>query len=300
MSCSLPPPSLLEGAALPPRLRDLARPPRFLYLHGQLPRGPCVAVVGTRHPTDEGRSYARRFARKLAARGVTILSGGAEGIDTAAHQGALDARGATVVVAPAGFEAPYPEQNAELFRTVVSSGGGYLSLVSPETPAPRCGFFPRNACLVALAHVVVVVEAPVRSGARNAAKYARRLGRPLFVAAGPPWLKMSAGCTKEIELGARPLIGTKQVLKVLAGERLHAVALVGDKPRKQLEFFGEATGEDPLGSVLEAVRAGFHQPDQLCEKLGFEVRLIQQLLLTLTLRGALVPDPNGSFRVTSK
>jgi DNA processing protein len=263
-----------------------------------------VAVVGTRHPTTEGRTYAHEFARELAARGVTILSGGAGGIDTAAHHGALDAGGSTVVVAPAGFDTPFPEQNRELFRKVVSKGGGYLSLVSPDTPAPIYGFFPRNACLVALAHVVVVVEAPFRSGARNAAKHARRLGRPLFVAAGPPWMKKSRGCTAELELGARPLVGPEQVLDLLAEDRIHAVAIRrgkrGAKRREQLEFLGPAGGEEQLGRVLDAVRAGFHQPEELCEKLGFEVRLMQQLLLTLTLRGALVPDPNGSFRPSSK
>jgi DNA processing protein len=304
VSSSLPPPSVLEGAALPPRLRDLRRPPRLLYVHGELPRGPCVAVVGTRHPTQDGRRYARELAGELAARGVTVLSGGAEGIDTAAHRGALDAGGTTVVIAPAGFEAPFPEENAALFRKVVKRGGAYVSLVPPATPAPLYGFFPRNACLVALAHVVVVVEAPFRSGARNAAKHARRLGRPLFVAAGPPWLKKSAGCTADLKLGARPLVDTAEVLDLLAEERLHPVAVRRDrripKRREQLEFFPGLAQEEQLARVLAAVRAGFHQPEQLCEKLGFEARLIQQLLLTLTLRGALVPDPNGSFRSTNK
>jgi DNA processing protein len=263
-----------------------------------------VAIVGTRHPTPEGSAYAREFAKELAARGVTILSGGAGGIDTAAHRGALDVGGSTVVVAPAGFHAPFPEQNRELFKKVVSTGGGYLSLVSPETPAPIHGFFRRNACLVALAHVVVVMEAPIRSGARNAAKHARRLARPLFVAAGPPWMKKSRGCTAELELGARPLVGPDQVINLLAEDRLHSVAILHDgcpaKCREQLEFFGPLTEEEQLTRVLDAVRAGFHQPEELCEKLGFEVRLMQQLLLTLTLRGALVPDPTGSFRSSSK
>ncbi len=297
-----PPPRLLEGAALPARLSELPRPPLHLYVHGELPRGPCIAIVGTRKPTREGRRYARRLAKQLAAAGVSILSGGAVGIDAAAHRGALAARGITVVVAPAGFERPFPEEHRKLFRSVVSRGGAYLSLVPPDTPAPLSGFFARNACMVALAHALVVVEAPFRSGARNAAAHARHLGRPLFVAPGPPWLKKSAGCTAELRLGARPLVSSKQLLRFLSGERLHAVALPPPRRIKcpeLLQFLGPGGERDELARVMGAVQAGFHHPDQLCEKLGFEARRIQQLLLTLTLRGALVPDPSGCYRAVS-
>jgi DNA processing protein len=303
VSRALPPPLVLEGSTLPVRLGDLPNPPRRLYLHGELPRGPCVAVVGTRKPTREGRRYARLLAGELAAAGVAVLSGGAKGIDAAAHRGALGAHGVTVVVAPAGFNKPFPEKHAALFRSVVARRGAYLSLVPPDTPAPLAGFFARNACLVALAHVVVVVQAPIRSGARNAAASARRLGRPLLVAAGPPWLKENAGCTAELLLGAEPLVSAKRLLHLLDEMRLHAVALParlrGRKRLKLMEFLGPDAPGDELEQVLVAVQAGFHHPDELCEKLGFEARRIQQLLLTLTLRGALVPDPSGSFRIVN-
>src|SRR6266849_4277344 len=109
----------LMGSALPSRLAHLEAPPERLFLRGELPRGPAVAIVGTRHPTTRGAEYARELAFELAQAGVAVLSGGAEGIDTEAHRGALAAGGVTVVVAPAGFEHPFPEQNAELFRAVV-------------------------------------------------------------------------------------------------------------------------------------------------------------------------------------
>ncbi len=188
----------LTGSALPRQLADLETPPDRLFLRGELPRGPAVAIVGTRHPTDEYACFARELACELAEAGVAVLSGGAEGIDTEAHRGALAAGGVTVVVAPAGFERPYPEKNAELFRQIVATGGAYLSLPEPNCPAPRGIFFARNACLVALAHLVVVVESPIRSGARNAAAHARRLGRPLFVVPAPPWHGNGRGCLAEL------------------------------------------------------------------------------------------------------
>src|SRR5690606_36714696 len=108
-----------------------------LYLRGALPAGPSVAVVGTRTPTAEARDFAEALSAELASSGVFVLSGGAEGIDTAAHQGALNAQGRTVVVAPAGFDRPFPESNAALYRRVVECGGGYISLVSAGVAATR-------------------------------------------------------------------------------------------------------------------------------------------------------------------
>jgi DNA processing protein len=215
---------ILRGAALPPRLSDLKRPPNKLYLRGELPRGPAVAIVGTRHPTQRGRQFARDLAAELAARGVAVLSGGATGIDTEAHAGALAADGCTVVVAAAGFDRPFPSQNAELYRTIVEAGGAYLSLVGASVAARRFRFLVRNGVLAALAHVVIVVQAPLQSGARNAAAHARRLGRPLLVVPGAPWSEAGAGCAEELRLGARPLTSANQVLDVLAQARLHPIA----------------------------------------------------------------------------
>lgn len=220
----------LEGATLPPRLADLAQPPRELFLRGTLPRGPIVALVGTRSPSLDGYLYARHLAGVLALHGVAIASGGAVGIDTAAHEGALDVGGATLVVAPSGFERPFPERNAELYRDIVQKNGGYLSIVADDVPAFQPAFFARNRLLVALAHAVVMVQAPWRSGARNATKHARRLGRPVFVVAHPPWSHRGAGWLTEVELGARPLGSPKDILRCLADQRLYPLSHPGTHP----------------------------------------------------------------------
>src|SRR5258707_5883192 len=104
-----------------------------------------------------------------------------------------------------------------------SSRGAYLSLVEANVPANQGIFFPRNACLVALSHLVVVVESPIRSGARNAAAHARRLGRPLFVVPQAPWETKARGCLAELLLGARPLISVNDLFKALAEQHLHPV-----------------------------------------------------------------------------
>src|SRR6187402_954396 len=139
----------LMGSELPGRLADLECPPERLYVRGELPRGPAVAIVGTRTPTPEAAEFAEELAVALATADIAVISGGAAGIDTAAHRGALAAGGCTVVVAAAGFDRPFPKQNASLFRRVLTNGGAYVSIVPGDQPSISSGFFTRNSYLVA-------------------------------------------------------------------------------------------------------------------------------------------------------
>jgi DNA processing protein len=301
---------VLAGDRLPPRLRELEQPPSRVFVRGELPRAPAVAIVGTREPSFAGKRYARSLARELAQAGVVVMSGGAEGIDTAAHRGALDVGGTTVVVAPGGFDQPYPRENARLFRRVVQRGGAYLSLVPADVPAMPHAFFARNAVLVALAHVVVVAEAPYRSGARNAAKYARRLGRPLLVVPSAPHNQRGLGCIAELKLGATPLASARDVLRILGAERLHPVrAITPSRQRSrsappalrgQLTYLSDGRVDPEAAKrVVEAVRAGAAYADDVCTALGLSGPQIQQLLLTLTLEGVLVCATSGRIRIVN-
>jgi DNA processing protein len=295
---------VLTGSLLPPRLGDLPRPPRRIYVMGDLPRGPAVAIVGTRHPSAEARGFAFRLARDLARAKIAVLSGGAEGIDATAHLGALRGRGQTVVVAPAGYQRPFPEFHARLFERVLAHDGAYLSLRRPVEPALRSGFFARNGCLVALSHVLVVVEAKYRSGARNAASWARRLGRPLLVVPSAPWIPSGRGCLLEIRLGARLCTGAADVLDALEQSlvlppRSRRTAPELDDEQIELPFTASvAVGEDPQARVLvDAVRAGARHLDAVCERSGLSPAAAQRLILTLTLEGVLAPDPLGGLGV---
>ncbi|HEX6275824.1 MAG TPA: DNA-processing protein DprA [Polyangiaceae bacterium] len=286
-------PRILSGSALPHRLADLAEPPETLYVRGELPRGPCVAIVGTRYPTREGVRFARLLARTLTRAGVTILSGGAKGIDAAAHLGALRGRGPTVVVAPAGFAAPYPAQNAELFQRVLAEGGAYVSLVTDATKATQSAFFPRNACLAALAHVLVVVEAGARSGTSNAARWARELGRPLLVVPHAPWEPKGAGCITELRRGAAICTGPRDVLRELDRLLLRPLPRDGSPVQPQLPFDANSGPPGELGRVRAAIAAGAHYVDQISEITGLSAAVVQRQVLTLTLSGVLAPDPAG-------
>ncbi len=293
----------LTGDALPARLADLAEPPARLFLRGELPRGPMVAIVGTRRSSERALKFAHKLAFDLATAGIAVLSGGAKGIDAAAHRGALDAGGVTVVVAPGGFERPYPKKNQPLFHEVLERGGAYLSLKEAKRSATRGIFFARNGVLVALAHVVVVVESPIRSGARNAAAHARRLGRPLYVVPYPPWNWRGRGCVADLKLGARPLASKKDLFKALAAQNLHAVSTPCEPARaaltqqQTLNFTDVSTPASPRAAVLGAVQRGAATADEICVETGLPAARVSELILTLRLEGVLVTHPSGRLQI---
>ena len=293
----------LVGGALPARVGDLHDPPQRLFLRGELPRGPAVAIVGTRYPSAVGLRFAHTLAKELAQAGIAVLSGGAKGIDTEAHRGALAGDGVTVVVAPAGFERPFPAQNAKLYRNILERGGAYLSLVEGPMPATQGAFFPRNACLVALAHVVVVVESPLRSGTRNAAANARRLGRPLFAVPYHPTHEKGHGCLAELQLGARCLTKTKDLLKVLAEQNLHSVPLTPQRAaeahpnQETLKFSETSPATEERESVCWAVQGGATTADEIVLRLGLPAGRVSELILTLRLEGVLVTDSYGRLQI---
>ncbi len=294
---SVPRLGILSGACLPARIRDLPEPPSRLHVVGEWPRSPSVAIVGTRKPTPEAVKYTLELAKSLAGSGVVVLSGGAEGIDTAAHRGALQGGGCTGVVAPAGWQRPYPEKNRQLFIDVLEAGGAYLSLVSPEIPAANSAFFPRNALLVALSSVVVVVQAGYRSGARNTAAWARRLRRSLFVVPSCPWIREGLGCNLELANGARPLHSPRQLVAQL--ERLGQSTLPLSAPAP----LGLARG-DPLeepdsseATLVAALTQGIDSLDGLCRTTGMSPSSVQVGLLQLTLTGRVRQDPAGRLKL---
>jgi DNA processing protein len=283
----------LTGPTLPHRLADLPDPPQTLYVRGELPRGPSTAIVGTRHPTLRGARFAAALAEALVREGVAVFSGGAEGIDTAAHLGALRGRGQTAVIAPASFDVPYPATNAALFQRVLDAGGAYAALVPDGTPATQAAFFPRNACLVALAHVVVVVEAGFRSGAANAARWARDIGRPLLVVPHAPWSEKGKGCLVELRRGALLCEGPRDVLRELERLLLRPLPTARKRGlrRRRLEHASGPGAE--LERVRDAVASGANNVDEVSERTGLPVPEVQRHVLTLTLSGVLAPDRSG-------
>ncbi len=196
----------------PLALRALAppdRPPPVLHLRGVLPRSAGIAVVGRREASEEARAFTRALVHELARAGLSIWSGGALGIDAAAHEAALEAGAPTVVVAGGGLARPYPPAHVPLFDRVLAHGGALLSHLPDLAPPTPPSFIARNRILAAVTGATLVVEAGLKSGARSTAAAARKLGRPLLVVPHPPWSEAGAGCAAELVRGARAITGAR-------------------------------------------------------------------------------------------
>lgn len=199
----------------------------WLFVIGPDPAPPegCAAIVGGRRASALRRATARSLAGGLAAAGICVVSGGAIGADAAAHAGALDAGGATVVVLGCGLDVPYPRGNLELFRRVREAGGTLLTEHPPGAKPLAAHFLPRNRLIAALAGAVVVVEAAPGSGSLSTAQAAgsRGTGQVLAVP-GAPWDPGAAGCNDLIRDGATLVRGLDDVLEALSPIQVEPVA----------------------------------------------------------------------------
>lgn len=248
---------VLSPGQLPQRLEALGWT-RELHLRGAAPSdGPAVAIVGARAASSVAMQRAAHLARHLASRGVHVVSGGALGIDGAAHRGTLSGRGTTTVVLGSGVDVPYPARHAPLFRDVLAHGGGLVSLL-PDGTLPRPGTFPaRNPLIAALADAVIVVEADVRSGSLSTAAAARKLGR--VVAAWPG----SRGCERLLASGAA----------IVEGEA-DADALLAGAPRMPAPL-----ALDPIAArVRDEIAAGARGVDAIVSRTGLTVREVLRAL----------------------
>jgi DNA processing protein len=189
----------------PERLREIYDPPALLWARGDaaLLAKPALAVVGTRHPTPYGTGMAERLSRDLAARGLTILSGMARGIDTAAHKGALEAKRPTIAVWGTGIDVVYPKENKPLAEQIVAGGGLILSELPLGTfPAPQ-NFPRRNRILSGMSVGVLVIEAGENSGTRVTARCALEQNREVFAVPGNVTNKGAWGPNMLIKQGAK-------------------------------------------------------------------------------------------------
>jgi DNA processing protein len=207
----------------PALLAPIPSPPD-LWVRGELEAQDAlaIAIVGTRRASAYGMAAAERLAFDLAARGVTVVSGLARGIDTAAHRGALAAGGRTIAVLGAGVDVVYPPENDELGRSI-EQRGARLSQFPPGTPPLAWNFPARNRTLAGLALGVVVVEAPERSGALITAGLAGELGREVFAVPGQITVQTSRGSNRLIQDGAKLVRDWHDIVQELPDEWRQAV-----------------------------------------------------------------------------
>lgn len=270
----------------PPSLREIEDFPPLLFVRGSLQERDrfAIAIVGTRQPTSYGRNVTERLARELSRYGLTIVSGGARGIDTAAHIGALRADGRTIAVLGCGIDVPYPPESAALFNRIASQGA-ILSEYPPGTPPDAWRFPARNRLVSALSLGVLVVEAPNDSGALITANHALEQGKPVFAVPGNIDTGQSAGCHKLIKEGATLVDSVEDIVRLL-----------GIAPEHLPERPAQLPTLTPIQQkVLHALSLTPKHVDTLAAELELPVAQLNAELLMLEMHNLIRRQPGNTY-----
>ncbi|MFC8179974.1 DNA-processing protein DprA [Rhodococcus sp. NPDC057297] len=250
-----------------------------------------VAIVGTRAATAYGEHVTAEIAGDLAVDGWTIVSGAAFGIDAAAHRAALGVSGSTVAVLACGVDRAYPSGHSRLLQRIAGSGA-VISEYGPGTTPARHRFLSRNRIVAAFGSAVVVVEAGWRSGARNTAAWANRLGKPVLAVPGPVTSASSKGCHRMIREGEARLVADAHDVVAEAGPS-------GEVGEGRPSMFRDLDAlSDNALLVYEALPAtGTRSPQELSEASSVPVAKVRSVLPLLELEGFVSSDDTGWFRL---
>jgi DNA processing protein len=288
-----------DDAEYPSMLAALPDAPVVLYVKGELPDGRVrVALVGSRRATAYGRQIARGLAADLAAFGVEVVSGGARGIDTWAHRGALEAAGRTVAVLGCGFAHTYPPENEALFKAIAASGA-IVSEFSTDTPPLAENFPRRNRLISALAAGTIVIEATDKSGSLITAGHALEQGREVMAVPGPVTSEQSRGCHQLIQQGAKLVQTVEDVLSELSPMYRQALVVPSSEPpaagpvKPDPRFQGLSPDEVAVLTLFDDPRPV--HVDRLAENATFGVARLQTALFGLALRGCIDPMAGGYY-----
>lgn len=272
----------LNHPAYPHGLFDLTDPPHLLYVLGglELLATPAIAVVGARHATAGGLATARAFAEALAQAGVTVVSGLAQGIDAAAHEGALaacapPAPAPTVAVIGTGIDRVYPASNRALARAIAERGA-IVSEFPLGTPALPHHFPRRNRLIAALTRGTLVVEAALESGSLITARLAAELGRDVFAIPGSIHNPLAKGCHRLIREGAMLVESVADILETWAFASATAQQPLPLAPRAVTDTptddpLWAALGFDPVPFDLLVTRSGLPASDVSAQLLAWEL-----------------------------
>lgn len=257
---------------LPPSFDDVEFPPLGLYVWGNTDclAEPTISIVGTRRAGSYGKAVATKFAADFARAGVTVVSGGAYGIDASAHNGCLNEGGKTAAVFFTSIDQAYPQAHRSLFEKIRNCDGCLVSQFALGTKgAWESRPLSRNRIIAALSHAVVVIEAPSRSGSLSTASEAAELGRPVFVVPGPIDNLNFQGSHQLIKEGAILIDHPIQVLDYLG---ISPVSATKQSPSSSLQqAILKALSTTPISSEVLASRIGYDHADVMNELTDLEL-----------------------------
>ncbi len=285
----------LSDPDYPPLLLHIPDPPPFLYLYGNLNHSAKnIAVVGSRGATRYGISAAIRLCKDLASSGITVVSGMARGIDTAAHEGALMGNGKTIAVLGSGLCRVYPSENLKLFHKIAENGAVISEFNLMAEPAPY--HFPiRNRIISGMSMGTVVVEAGKRSGALITANLATDQGRDVFAVPGNIHSFKSIGPHNLIKDGAKLVMNVQDILEELPDIIKTHIVNQNISQDKILEKLPPLTSDEAI--VFKALGPYPIHIDDLIRKISMEPGKLSSILLQLELKGVVYQAPGKLFSI---
>ena len=283
----------LTDPAYPPLLREIPDPPPYLYVSGDLDGAlRNIAVVGSRNATDYGISTTQKLCADLSAFGITIISGMAVGIDTAAHHGALAARGKTIAVLGSGLNNIYPAENKKLFKRI-SESGAVISEFALDTPPEAHNFPIRNRIISGMSLGTVVVEATRKSGSLITARLAVEQNREVFAVPGSIQSFKSTGTHTLIKQGAKLVENAQDVLEELAAFIDAPKLIKHQDPNRKAQSLALMTPEELV--VYKLISPYPEHIDTIVRKARIEPGKLLSILLQLELNGMVKQLPGKRF-----
>lgn len=280
---------MIKYKDFPENLRNIPKPPKQLYILGnkQILNETSIAIIGSRVCTPEGEKIAKQFASKLSKKGICIISGMAKGIDTSAHLGALKAGGKTIAVLGGGFNHIYPEENKNLFWSIIENGGAVISEYRENTKPSSAHFIQRNRIVSGLSMGVLIIEAKHRSGTAITANFARIQGRKIFCIPHSLEQKEGIGTNRQIKNGAK-LVTTPE--EIIAELKIKTETI--KKEKNEIEIIEVPEEYLPVYKYIS------NQPiniDEICKKTKLEISKVNCILTMLELEGYIQQLPGKNF-----
>lgn len=282
----------------PRLLLETPSPPPILYYRGEvdlsenLGQKPLVSIVGTRKPTEYGIRWTRQISTTLAKNNFTVVSGMAEGIDTECHLAAMKAGGRTLAVLGTGVDVIYPHKNRDLYKQILTSGL-VLSEYRAKTPPDRTHFPRRNRIIAGLTRAVLVMEAPIKSGALITAQYANEFGRDVYALPGRLDDQPSQGCLKLLYQGAMPILRELDELLKMLGAIPQFDVIEASLIQQELPLLNLPP---ELQQVMEAISSESLPFDFIIQQTGMNAGSVSSALLQLELMGLISQLPGMRYQ----
>jgi DNA processing protein len=283
-----------DSEDFPAFLAQIQDAPKHLYVSGNIDalHMPSLAIVGSRNPTEQGRQNAYEFAKHLGRSGFCIVSGLAQGIDAAAHEGALDAGAMTVAFLGHGIDQVYPTANRPLAERIAANNGAVCTEFPLATPPRRENFPQRNRLISGLSMGTLVVEAASRSGSLISARLAAEQGREIFAIPGSIHNPLSRGCHKLIRQGAKLVESADDIVSELGPLVKHMVQIPeSSKPSADVLESPDTDYEMLLGKLAFDPAT----PDELANRSGLTIDQVSSMLLILELEGKIESQAGGRY-----